>query len=64
MKTIKGICDFYSVRFFIPLEQGIAVYNCANDDFHVFRWSSDNRRYILESCQEYIPNWTENRMGI
>lgn len=64
LRTIKGICDFYSVRYFIPYGESIAVYNCLNDDFHLFRWSAHINRYIYCGSEDYISNWMEQRIGI
>lgn len=65
VRTIKGICDLYSVKDFVHYDDGyIAVYNAQNDNFHYFRWSTDTNRYIFTGSTDYITNWREKRMSI
>lgn len=65
LKTIKGICDLYNVSDFVNCGDGyLAVYNCQNDNFHFFRWSTDINRYIFTGSANYIANWKEKRVAI
>jgi hypothetical protein len=64
LKTIKGICNLYSVHYFIDYGEEVAVYNCENDNYHFFRWSSDISRYIYNGCKDYMPDAMERRVGI
>ena len=64
LKTVMGICRLYSVHFFIPMDEGIAVYNASNDDFHFFQWASEIGHYIFCGSKEQIPDWLERRIGI
>lgn len=65
LKTVIGICRFYSVLHFIPTEvDEVAVYNAANDDFHFFRWDCELGRYIFSKAADNIPNWLERKIGI
>lgn len=65
LKTIQGICKFYSVGDYTNVEEGrIAVYNAANDNFHFFRWDSEKCQYVYAGSKDSIPNWLERRVAI
>lgn len=65
LKTIQGICNLYSVSDYTAIDETrIAVYNCQNDNFHFFRWSSKSCRYIYCGSQDCIPNWKGKRVAI
>ena len=64
LKSIEGICRFYWVSDYV-LEDGlVAVYNCQNDNFHLFRWSVELKRYLYSGSKDYILNWRKKRMAV
>lgn len=64
LRTVEGICKFYSVRYFNVVDiDRIAVYNAQNDNFHFFKWSSDGQ-YVYNGSADSIPNWLGERMAI
>jgi hypothetical protein len=65
LKTIIGICKFYGVRDYTPLEEGrIAVYNVPKDNFHFFRWDCDKCQYVYAGSEDYVSNWLERRIAV
>lgn len=64
LKTIQGICNLYSVPFYVDLGERIAVYHALNDSFHVFRWAWEKGRYVWDEERGTIPNWMENKVRI